>query len=218
MKAGLFVAACAAFIAAGGAAQALTTITFEGDTPGVFADGYTAAGFPQIEFGTGLGSGLEVGDYSPQSDGQGLLARNDVNGNYITGRFTDGAHSFLSMDLGNDDPLFTVDGDRAVLTVYLGASLVGSTFVVFNRNDVADQTIGFMFGPFDNFTLAYTNAAGDLFTGGPNTNTGLIEVIDNVTFDEVGGVPEPSAWALMILGFGGVGAMARRRQRLLVAG
>jgi len=28
----------------------------------------------------------------------------------------------------------------------------------------------------------------------------------------VAGVPEPAAWALMILGFGGVGAMLRRRQ------
>ncbi|MBS0334045.1 MAG: PEPxxWA-CTERM sorting domain-containing protein [Proteobacteria bacterium] len=27
-------------------------------------------------------------------------------------------------------------------------------------------------------------------------------------------VPEPGAWALMILGFGGAGAMLRRRRRL----
>lgn len=37
---------------------------------------------------------------------------------------------------------------------------------------------------------------------------------------EVGGpipVPEPQAWALMILGLGGIGGMARRRQRAAVA-
>lgn len=28
-----------------------------------------------------------------------------------------------------------------------------------------------------------------------------------------GGVPEPAAWALMIVGFGGVGALLRRRRR-----
>ncbi len=28
-----------------------------------------------------------------------------------------------------------------------------------------------------------------------------------------GGVPEPGAWALMLLGFGGMGAMLRRRGR-----
>jgi len=217
MKPALFAAACAACLAVASAAQALTTITFEGDASGLVADGFASGGFPQIEFGAALGEGLEVGDFGVQSDGQGLLARNDTNGNYITGRFTDGSHSYLSMDLGNDDAFFTVPGDRAVLTVYLGATLVGSTFVVFNRDDVMNQTIGFMFGPFDNFTLAYTNAAGDPFTGGPGTNVGLIEVIDNVTFDEVGGVPEPSAWAMMIMGFGGVGALMRRR-RAIAAG
>lgn len=33
-----------------------------------------------------------------------------------------------------------------------------------------------------------------------------------------GGVPEPGAWALMLLGFGGAGAMIRSRRRLAAAG
>jgi hypothetical protein len=32
-----------------------------------------------------------------------------------------------------------------------------------------------------------------------------------------GGVPEPASWALMILGFGGVGAALRRQSRVLLA-
>ena len=32
-----------------------------------------------------------------------------------------------------------------------------------------------------------------------------------------GGVPEPASWALMLLGFGGVGAMLRRRPRVQIA-
>ena len=46
--------------------------------------------------------------------------------------------------------------------------------------------------------------------------------IDNIGIDEfaappsVGGIPEPGAWALMIMGFGGVGA-AMRRRRLVAA-
>lgn len=41
--------------------------------------------------------------------------------------------------------------------------------------------------------------------------------LDNVSFTltraapATGGVPEPASWALMILGFGGVGASLRRR-------
>ena len=153
-----------------------------------------------------------------QTDGKGLIARNDTNGNFLKGVFSDGPHAFLSMDFGNDDAFFTNPGDRAVLTVYLGAALVGQTFVVMNRNDVMDQTIGFNFGPFDNFTFAYTDAAGNPFTGGPGTNVGLIEVIDNITFDVADTVvPEPATWAMMILGFGGVGAILRRRRTLVFA-
>ena len=38
--------------------------------------------------------------------------------------------------------------------------------------------------------------------------------IDNLTFaDAVSAVPEPATWAMMILGFGGVGAMLRRTRR-----
>jgi hypothetical protein len=33
----------------------------------------------------------------------------------------------------------------------------------------------------------------------------------------VAGVPEPAAWALMILGFGGTGAILRRRSRTMMA-
>ena len=48
--------------------------------------------------------------------------------------------------------------------------------------------------------------------------TGLPEFdffIDNIHFNEplVLGVPEPSTWAMMILGFAGVGFMAYRRSR-----
>jgi hypothetical protein len=36
-------------------------------------------------------------------------------------------------------------------------------------------------------------------------------VFTNVGATTHGGVPEPAAWALMLLGFGGVGAVLRRR-------
>jgi hypothetical protein len=211
----LAAAATAATLAFGAAAQAATlvTIDFEEEASGVKAEGYSAADYADLDFFTDLGAGLETGNFGVQSDGVGLLARNDTNGNFIVGVFNDGPHAFLSLDFGNDDPFFTIPGQRAVLTVYLGAALVGQTFVVMNRNDIMDQTIGFNFGPFDNFTFAYTDAAGNPFTGGPGTNVGLIEVVDNITFDVADAVvPEPATWAMMILGFGGVGATLRRRK------
>jgi hypothetical protein len=63
--------------------------------------------------------------------------------------------------------------------------------------------------------------AGELFKsitftgyiGDPANNTpGYIHSIKQVGVDNVGGVPEPSTWAMMLLGFGAVGFGMRRRR------
>lgn len=39
--------------------------------------------------------------------------------------------------------------------------------------------------------------------------------VDNVSLEQlVGGVPEPASWAMMLFGFGAIGGLMRRRQRL----
>lgn len=48
--------------------------------------------------------------------------------------------------------------------------------------------------------------------GGQSTMSGSF-TIDNLTIGAAGGVPEPSAWALMILGFGFAGTAMRARVR-----
>lgn len=212
----LATVAVAAVFTSFGTAQALTVIDFEGGPTGVQPEGFFATGFPELTFFSDVGAGLELATI-PEGDGNSLLVRSDTNGNFLKGVFNDGLHNFISLTFGNDDPAFTNAGDSAVLRLFNGATLVGVTQVVMNRNDLMDQTIGFAFGPFNNFTLAYTNPAGSAFTGGGGANVGLIEVVDNITFDTLvvsDPVPEPAAWALMILGFGGVGALERRRRRI----
>ena len=54
----------------------------------------------------------------------------------------------------------------------------------------------------------YASGIGDLITGG-GTRIGISGA------GIPGGIPEPAAWALMILGFGGVGATLRRRRGLM---
>ena len=44
--------------------------------------------------------------------------------------------------------------------------------------------------------------------------TGSHFSLDNFVGDAVGGVPEPATWGMMIVGFGLVGAAARRRKAL----
>jgi hypothetical protein len=39
--------------------------------------------------------------------------------------------------------------------------------------------------------------------------------IDNVTFNQpLGGIPEPSTWAIMLMGFGGLGVAMRSRRKM----
>ncbi len=207
----LAFATAVSLMAFGTAQAATTTINFESSPSGDVAEGFTAPGFSNLKFYSDLGSGLEVGNFGSQGDGQSMLVRNDSNGNFLRGVFTDGAHQFLSLNFGNDDPSFSNPGDRARLALYLGASLVGQVDVLLNRNDVMDQAIGWSFGAFDNFTFAYVNAAGSPFTGGVGTNVGLIEVVDNITFDTTAAIPEPATWGMLGMGLASLGMMARRR-------
>ena len=68
----------------------------------------------------------------------------------------------------------------------------------------AESTLGTQgMGAFS--ALAIKNSGGQ--AGTLTLNQGYVSV-------PVGGVPEPASWSLMILGFGGLGAMVRGRRRL----
>ncbi len=181
------------------------TIDFETTPVGTYADGTVIGG---VTLGTALGNGFSIGNYGVQSDGRGLAVFNDTNGNFLTGSLSGSATS-ISFDFGNDDPFFTNAGDLATLKLFNGLVQVGLATVVLNRDDVINQTIDYTGAAFNNFTFAYTDAAGNPFTGGGTALPGLTEVVDNFRID-VAGVPEPSTWALMILGFGAVGGAIRR--------
>lgn len=60
-----------------------------------------------------------------------------------------------------------------------------------------------------------TDATGA--TSVPLDGATTLDGVGQIRIGGVGGVPEPSAWALMILGFGGVGATLRKRRAKIVA-
>ncbi len=74
-----------------------------------------------------------------------------------------------------------------------------------NGNQVSPGTNGL-------FTVWGT--AGESFTSITLTSGKNSFEIDNLA---VAGVPEPGTWALMIMGFGGAGAMLRSRRKALIA-
>lgn len=113
--------------------------------------------------------------------------------------------SFTTVGLffGNDDTCCASSFD-AILSVYNGATFLGSVQVSANMNDWVDQFIGLSSTEaFNRVTVSY----------GPNTQ--LYTFIDDF---QLGGsaVPEPATWVMMLLGFAGIGWSLRRRNGALL--
>ncbi|WP_293458401.1 PEPxxWA-CTERM sorting domain-containing protein [Phenylobacterium sp.] len=88
--------------------------------------------------------------------------------------------------------------------LYVGGLQLGPDFVQFFSNDFYLQLADFGTSPSFN-QLGYTKANGDYYyTTSPTS--GSVTLTDPV--------PEPAAWALMLLGFGGLGSALRRSRRV----
>jgi hypothetical protein len=64
---------------------------------------------------------------------------------------------------------------------------------------------------FNTYTVSFTAAANGSFIAEIGTDeTGNIgALLDNVSLDVIGAAPEPASWMMMLVGFFGLGAMAR---------
>jgi hypothetical protein len=99
----------------------------------------------------------------------------------------------------------------------------------------ATSTVTYNFdGSFNQFGIFFLdrNSANDLFSsdtasifdGPADRSSGdwiacnNCVTINSITTIAGASAPEPASWAMMILGFGGLGALARRRRRLALAG
>jgi hypothetical protein len=124
------------------------------------------------------------------------------------------------------------DGSFNALTIGLQNPTLGTGAFEFNIDATANGTINLLF--FDQFGTSF---GGNFAVGGSGSNffnavASGGEVIKTVQLTGVGGttfadvaqvrlggfstigvIPEPGSWALMILGFGGVGAALRHRRR-----
>jgi hypothetical protein len=89
--------------------------------------------------------------------------------------------------------------------VSLGAQTI-STSVLNNASQ------GFTGWTHEDFTFTATSASETLSFLAVGTPSGVppFSLLDGVTLNAV--VPEPATWAMMILGVGGIGALARRRR------
>lgn len=175
------------------------TVNFACDSAGAKANGFVSCGSPNVSFYDSNGSGLEVGNFGGQSDGQGLANRGDDPG-YLLMNFT-GVYTYLTLDFGNDDPFWAAPGSQAALYLYLGGNLVGSIFMENNLDDLMNQTIS-------TFGIAFDQAVFMQIGPWVAGQDGLIEVVDNIEF---GQVPEPASMVLFGSGLIALGTRLRKR-------
>ena len=102
------------------------------------------------------------------------------------------------------------------LSPVLGGTISGTTDLS------ANETVKYKFTVPVPYNFKFTFADGIAFTtSGQNGN--YIETFTNGPVASTGSytlataVPEPASWALMLVGFGGLGAVARRRKALAAA-
>jgi hypothetical protein len=96
---------------------------------------------------------------------------------------------------------------NGVITSY--TTYVGTNASVTTANYSASLSLG---NHYDDNYLGYCSAAC-VAGRAPGLTTSNRGGFEGITFAEVSAVPEPSTWAMMILGFCGVGAMTYRRRR-----
>lgn len=206
----LSASALGAALLAASPAQAVTVLTFEG-----VGDFNPVGGFYGPEY---VFSPATLALVDSDAGGSGNFA-NEPSGDTIM-FFLDANNAILNVAGGFDTgfAFYYSSSTAATVNVYDGLNATGN--LLGSINLVAQHTnncVGDPNGTFCNWTnigVAFNGIARSIDFGGTANFTGY----DNITFgsDIAGGVPEPTAWLLMILGFGVTGSALRHARRKAV--
>jgi hypothetical protein len=189
-----------AAIAASAAQATPVTYTFDGTGSGT-ADGTAFSGSFSFVF---------VGDTTAiDTSGAPFYRLSSLGGTFTEGAFTANLTSTNTIVATADVTIPRINFFNATFDNGLG----------FQDPSLTGYQLATSFGPvtvsapgtLTSFLLPTFNSAGDGFA----TSGGLVEITGDtsLTFQAaISGVPEPSTWAMMILGFFGVGFMAYRRK------
>ena len=177
------------------------SVTFTGENEGHKSNGYTVGG---ISFSDSIGSDFYVADYNERSHGMALWT-GQSDASKLEMSF--GNATSLSLEFGNDGPLYSHPGDRAWLEIYSGSTLVAKSSVELNRDNTMNQMISLSgFGVFDNAVFYFGDAAGNAVQ--------VAEIVDNINLSPaVAAIPEPQTYAMLFAGLAAVRFTVRRRRR-----
>jgi hypothetical protein len=165
-----------------------------------FNDALYADGFGQSAFLTFTATA----DGDPlQEEGDGTFRQTGMDGSFEFRTAAGGGGALLLSGVFSGAWLTGKNQAGSFMSVLNGGTLELTSGVV-DLSNIFDDSAAFSFsGVLPGFADANNDNALDSFTA-----TGF-----SATFSGATAVPEPGAWALMILGFGGTGAMIRRRRR-----
>lgn len=192
----IVLAACfAAGLGAATSAHASITIDFSG-LPDNSAS-YTESGVTFTPQTPGLF------DVENAPNGTPALIARDGNGDFPALRADFSAlANFVSVDIGD----FGTDADFLYLRAFDAAN---------NLLGAASYLIPPSFEGMHTLSVAAANIDYVLFGGSGQAGSSVYS--DNFTFEIQRGVPEPGTWALMLLGFGGLGGVLRARRQTSAA-
>jgi hypothetical protein len=131
----------------------------------------------------------------------------DLDGSTGSGNVPAGElQSVTSLPTGNYTVSFLLAGN-------LRTSAANPTVAVSIGGETIDVTPSSYLQPYTEYNLYFADASGqvDFKDLGPSNQQG--DLLDNVVVS----VPEPATWAMMLVGFGGLGAAMRSRRRLAAA-
>jgi hypothetical protein len=174
-------------------AHATTVLNFD-----TLADGTVLSNeYAGVTF-TGASVLSESGSLNPQFP--------PVSGENVAYDYLDGSITLNFSSAVHSIGGYVTANEPITLSAYNGATLLGTTLLA-SANSTAFGT------PNTFLSLAFPTITSAVFSNG--TSLGNSFTLDNVTIGAA--VPEPTTWAMLMLGFGAVGAVLRSRRRVAVS-